>query len=112
MIPITPISELTQPAAFTAVEYPVFAQSCGGGGQCLTDGWATFAVMAHAILDQVGARARAGLRVRLRVCLSFSVPACLSVSLSVARSLCPSGCLCSHGLLLFSMTQTTTSIHF
>ena len=53
MIPVTPISELTQPADFTAVEYPVFAQSCGGGGQCMTDGWATFAVMAHAILDPV-----------------------------------------------------------
>jgi len=64
MIPVTPITEIVSDAEFTRVEYPVFAQSCGGGGQCLTDGWITFAVMTHAILDAV--RAARALRARTR----------------------------------------------
>lgn len=71
MIPITPISELTADRNFTAVEYPVFAESCGGGGQCLTDGWITFTVMAHAIVDPVRAHAAAVRRCRAR---SLGVP--------------------------------------
>jgi hypothetical protein len=98
MIPITPISELTQPAAFTEVEYPVFAQSCGGGGQCLTDGWITFQVMAHAILSPV------------RDTAARHSPACLlcppvrrsrALSLALALARCPESastrarlCLC------------------